>query len=215
MHSPVPIIATVEAELTIDPCKDLFLTHALWGQLSSTWSAATSDWHDAGFSGPRVCPLAVHNVKSDLWRVIDFNNSSQDFYITSNGFRNRALFYLFVLWMAHKAQIVLKKPLSITHPPFFTQTGSSVSPLLIPPYLHIQSVFFFGLFAASLHLASRGDFSIPMHAVPLSAGRCPFAPVPTWQGEEGTKGVLLLSASLSLFCLSVFCSGFHSQRGKD
>lgn len=108
-----------------------------------------------------------------------------------------------------------RKPLSITRPPFFTHTGSSVSPLLIPPYLHIQSVFFFSLFAASLHLASRGDFSIPMHAVPLSAGRCPFAPVPTWQGEEGTKGVLLLSASLSLFCLSVCCRGFHSQRGKD
>lgn len=35
-----------------------------------------------------------------------------------------------------------RKPLSITHPPFFTQTHSSVLPLLIPPYLHIQSVFF-------------------------------------------------------------------------
>lgn len=107
-----------------------------------------------------------------------------------------------------------RKPLSVTRPPFFTQTGPSVSPLLILPYLHIQ-FFFFLLFAASLHLASRGDFSIPMHAVPLSAGRCPFAPVPTWQGEEGTKGVLLLSASLSLFCLSVYCCSFHSQRGKD
>lgn len=38
-----------------------------------------------------------------------------------------------------------RKPLSVTRPPFFTQTGPSVSPLLILPYLHIQFFFFFSL----------------------------------------------------------------------
>ncbi len=128
----------------------------------------------------------------------------------SNGFRNRVFFYVFVLCITHNAHCS-RKPLSVTRPPFFTQTSPSVSPLLILPYLHIQ---FFFLFAASLHLASRGDFSIPMHAVPLSAGRCPFAPVPTWQGEEGTKGVLLLSASLSPFCLVYAVAVFTPSVGK-